>query len=291
MIEKGKVTINKKPAGLGSRVRPGDVVRVNGNEIENNVERLVYIALNKPVGISSTTDQTDKTNVVDFLHLPMRVFHIGRLDKDSEGLLLMTNDGNIVNKILRAGNDHEKEYEVWVDKPIENKFLEEMASGVKILGTKTKPCKIERETTNKFRITLTQGLNRQIRRMCEALGYEVLRLRRTRVMNITIKGLNDGDWRFIEGAELEELFSMLKDSIGTQSASSEPKPKPKKRFFNAPNKEDAPKGKPQRSGGAPKGASKGNSNGRKTSARPTTSKPTNSRPNTKSSPRAPKGKR
>lgn len=219
-IEQGKVTLNKVVATLGDKVSPGDQVRVNGNLIENDHEGgYVYIALNKPVGISSTTDRSDRTNVIDFLNYPARVFHVGRLDKDSEGLLLLTNDGDIVNKILRAGNDHEKEYEVWVDKPIDPHFCERMGGGIRILGTTTKPCKVEQEGAKKFRITLTQGLNRQIRRMCEVLGYEVERLRRVRIMNIKLAPLATGQWRILEGRELADLFESLKYSNGEEEAS------------------------------------------------------------------------
>ncbi|MFI3332720.1 MAG: 23S rRNA pseudouridine(2604) synthase RluF [Rikenellaceae bacterium] len=218
-IESGKVTINKVVATLGDKVSPGDQVRVNGNLIENDETPFVYIALNKPVGVTSTTDQSDRTNVIDFVNYPTRIFHIGRLDKDSEGLLLLTNDGDIVNKILRAGNNHEKEYEVWVDKPLDNTFVERMSSGIKILGTTTKPCKVEQEGAKKFRITLTQGLNRQIRRMCEVLGYEVTRLKRVRIMNIKLSPLQLGQWRELEERELKPLFASLKESDGEQAAS------------------------------------------------------------------------
>ncbi len=218
-IESGKVTINKVVATLGDKVSPKDQVRVNGNLIECDIEPSVYIALNKPVGVTSTTDRSDKSNVVDFINYPTRIFHIGRLDKDSEGLLLLTNDGDIVNKILRAGNNHEKEYEVWVDKPLDNTFVERMSSGVKILGTITKRCKVEQEGAKKFRITLTQGLNRQIRRMCEVLGYEVTRLKRVRIMNIKLSPLATGQWREIDDRELTTLLSSLKSSDGEQSAS------------------------------------------------------------------------
>ncbi|MFI3285891.1 MAG: 23S rRNA pseudouridine(2604) synthase RluF [Rikenellaceae bacterium] len=218
LIESGKVTINKVAATLGSKVNLGDQVCVNGNLIENDTN-YVYLALNKPVGITSTTDHADKSNVIDFINYPSRIFHIGRLDKDSEGLLLLTNDGDIVNKILRAGNNHEKEYEVWVDKPLDNTFVERMSSGVKILGTTTKRCKVEQEGAKKFRITLTQGLNRQIRRMCETLGYEVTRLKRVRIMNIKLSPLATGQWRELEGRELTQLFDSLKESDGEQAAS------------------------------------------------------------------------
>ncbi|MFI3317025.1 MAG: 23S rRNA pseudouridine(2604) synthase RluF [Rikenellaceae bacterium] len=218
-IESGKVTINKVVATLGDRVGPKDQVRVNGNLLEGDSDPYVYLALNKPVGVTSTTDRSDKTNVVDFVNYPSRIFHIGRLDKDSEGLLLLTNDGDIVNKILRAGNNHEKEYEVWVDKPLDNNFVERMSSGIKILGTTTKRCKVEAEGAKKFRITLTQGLNRQIRRMCEVLGYEVTRLRRVRIMNINLAPLATGQWRELESRELSALFASLKESDGEQAAS------------------------------------------------------------------------
>ncbi len=231
-IESGKVTINGRVATLGDRVSLSDKVKVNGNLIEGaDEEDWVYIALNKPVGVTSTTDTADKTNVVDFINYPTRIFHIGRLDKDSEGLLLLTNNGDIVNKILRAGNNHEKEYEVWVNKPLDAKFAQRMSSGVKILGTMTKPCKVTVESPNKFRIILTQGLNRQIRRMCEVLGYEVERLKRVRIMNISLAPLKTGQWRELQPRELSKLFASLKDSDGEQSASKgagAPKPKTRK---------------------------------------------------------------
>ncbi len=219
-IEGGKVTLNKRVATLGDRVSsPSDIVKVNGNLIECDSCDHVYIALNKPVGVTSTTDPADKTNVVDFINYPSRIFHIGRLDKDSEGLLLLTNNGDIVNKILRAGNNHEKEYEVWVDKPLDEKFAQRMSSGIKILGTMTKPCKVEVEGAKKFRITLTQGLNRQIRRMCESLGYNVERLKRVRIMNIKLSPLAVGQWRELEEREMAKLLSSLDSSDGEESAS------------------------------------------------------------------------
>ncbi len=221
LINDGKVTLNKRVATLGDKVTSkGDIIKVNGNLIECDQSEYVYIALNKPVGITSTTDTADKTNVVDFINYPTRIFHIGRLDKDSEGLLLLTNNGDIVNKILRAGNNHEKEYEVWVDKPLDPQFAKRMSSGIKILGTITKPCKVEVEGANKFRITLTQGLNRQIRRMCEVLGYNVERLKRVRIMNIKLSPLATGQWRELEEREMSKLFESLKSSDGEQSAST-----------------------------------------------------------------------
>lgn len=218
MIESGKVTINSKCAAVGDRVSSGDVVRVNGMVIENDIET-VYLALNKPIGIVSTTDPSEPNNIVDFVNYPHRIFNIGRLDKDSEGLILLTNDGNIVNKILRASNNHEKEYEVSVNKPITDLFIERMGAGVQILGTTTKKCKIEQEGTFNFRITLTQGLNRQIRRMCEALGYEVVKLKRVRIMNIKLNKLESGHWRDLTQEEVKELISSLKGSDGSEKAS------------------------------------------------------------------------
>ncbi len=220
LIEGGHVRLNGRMANLGDRVVAGDVVKVNGNLIEGvDEESHVYIALNKPVGVTSTTDTADKSNVVDFIGYPSRIFHIGRLDKDSEGLLLLTNNGDIVNKILRAGNNHEKEYDVWVDRVLDEKFAQRMSSGVKILGTVTKPCKVTIEAPKRFRIVLTQGLNRQIRRMCEALGYQVERLRRTRIMNISLAPLKVGQWRELESRELRKLFASLEGSDGEQTAS------------------------------------------------------------------------
>ncbi|MFI3240613.1 MAG: 23S rRNA pseudouridine(2604) synthase RluF [Bacteroidales bacterium] len=218
-IQRKKVTINGKIAEIGAKVAPKDVVKVNGNLIENNGVDSVYIALNKPIGVSCTTDKVDKSNVIDYVKFPARIFNIGRLDKDSEGLLLLTNNGDVVNKILRAGNNHEKEYEVWVDKPVTDEFIVKMAKGVPILGTITKRCKVAKLGVNHFSITLTQGLNRQIRRMCEAFGYDVVALRRVRVMNIGLKGLPVGQWRILEGEELTMLLESLKDSDGHARAS------------------------------------------------------------------------
>ncbi|MEH6891071.1 23S rRNA pseudouridine(2604) synthase RluF [Bacillus sp. JJ864] len=208
LVTEGKVTINGKVAKIGSQVEPGDDVRVNGNQIRM-ASNYVYIALNKPVGITSTTEKNVKGNIVDLVNHPLRIFNIGRLDKDSDGLILLTNDGDIVNEILRAENKHEKEYIVTVDKPITSEFLKRMAEGVKILGTKTLPCKVEQLSKYVFQITLTQGLNRQIRRMCEALGYDVYRLQRTRIMNIHLGNLPVGQWRDLSKKERNRLFQDL----------------------------------------------------------------------------------
>ncbi|MGD6966429.1 23S rRNA pseudouridine(2604) synthase RluF [Rossellomorea vietnamensis] len=208
LIEEGRVTINGKKAKIGDQVEPGDDVRVSGQQLRvarNNV----YIALNKPIGITSTTEKNVKGNIVDLVNHPLRIFNIGRLDKDSDGLILLTNDGDIVNEILRAENEHEKEYNVSVDKPITPEFLQQMSEGVKILGTKTLPCKVEQLSKFDFKITLTQGLNRQIRRMCEALGYDVLRLQRVRIMNIHLGNLPVGQWRDLSKKEKKQLFSDL----------------------------------------------------------------------------------
>ncbi|WP_252504855.1 23S rRNA pseudouridine(2604) synthase RluF [Sporosarcina sp. Marseille-Q4943] len=207
-IEDGRVTINGQPAELGSRVETGDEVRVDGKPVKTE-EQLVYIALNKPVGITSTTERHIEGNVVDFVNHPLRIFHIGRLDKDSDGLLLLTNDGDIVNEILREEHGHEKEYIVTVDRPITKEFIKNMESGVKILDTITKPCKVKQLGPCKFNITLTQGLNRQIRRMCSALGYNVRRLQRTRIMNIQLGNLPIGQWRDLTEKELKEMYRML----------------------------------------------------------------------------------
>lgn len=207
-IEDGRITINGVRAELGSKVEPGDDVRADGKPVKHE-DPYVYIALNKPVGITSTTERHIQGNIVDFVNHPLRIFHIGRLDKDSHGLILLTNDGDIVNEILRAENEHEKEYIVKVDLPITTDFLKDMSEGVEILDTKTLPCKVEKLSSNIFKITLTQGLNRQIRRMCNALGYEVKSLQRVRIMNISIDGLSIGQWRDLTKVELNELFSML----------------------------------------------------------------------------------
>lgn len=218
LIEQGKVLVNGVPAVTGIKVNPEDRISVNG-KILSSGKKKVYIALNKPVGIVSTTEHKVKDNIVDFINYRDRIFPIGRLDKPSEGLILLTNDGDIVNKILRAGNNHEKEYLVWTDREITQSFLEIMSSGVNILGRKTKPCKIYKEDKNKFRIILTEGLNRQIRRMCEKLGYRVLRLKRIRIMNINLGNLKPGRWRYLTANELTKLNSLIKDSIKTEEAS------------------------------------------------------------------------
>ena len=212
-IEQGNVFLNGKRATIGDQVKPGDVVKVNGQLIEpREAEDLVLIALNKPVGIVSTTEDGERDNIVDFVNHSKRVFPIGRLDKDSQGLIFLTNHGDLVNKILRAGNDHEKEYLVTVDKPITDEFIRGMGAGVPILGTVTKKCKVKKEAPFVFRITLVQGLNRQIRRMCEYFGYQVVKLKRIRIMNIMLGDLPTGSYREISREEQEELYRRIQGS-------------------------------------------------------------------------------
>jgi 23S rRNA pseudouridine2604 synthase len=213
-IEQLRVTINGVEATKGNRVKEGDVVLVDGEPIRKK-QTAVYLALNKPKGITCTTDLKDKTNIVDFVNFKTRIFPIGRLDKRSEGLIFLTNDGDIVNKILRAGNQHEKEYIVTVDKPVTLEFIQKMRNGVRILGTVTQKCFVKQEGPNRFRIILMQGLNRQIRRMCEALGYNVESLKRIRIMNITLANLPPGKWRYFTPAEIDSIQQLLKHSSKT----------------------------------------------------------------------------
>lgn len=220
-IQTGRVHINKRVAVLGDTVVEGSVVEVDGERVGHKSRKIVYIALNKPVGITSTTDRADPTNIVDFVGYPERIFHIGRLDKDSEGLIFLTNDGDIVNKILRAGNNHVKEYIVWVDKPVTNDFLRRMSGGVDIGDAVTNPCKTARLSDNCFTIFLTQGLNRQIRRMCETLGYRVIRLKRVAIMNVSLGNLAIGRWRHFTQHEVRGMYDLLEGSVGTQEASKE----------------------------------------------------------------------
>ncbi|MDF2158956.1 23S rRNA pseudouridine(2604) synthase RluF [Algoriphagus sp. CAU 1675] len=215
LLSQGRITINGKVPEIGTKVLPGDIVKVDNKAVGQPVEKHVYIAFNKPVGIVCTTDtKSEKNNIIDFINHPKRIFPIGRLDKESEGLIFLTSEGDIVNKILRSKNNHEKEYIVTVDKPITDRFLQRMSSGIPILGTVTQPCKTERISKNKFRIILTQGLNRQIRRMCEYLGYSVKQLKRIRIMNIHLD-IPVGKWRDFSEKELEELMSLISDSSKT----------------------------------------------------------------------------
>ena len=220
LIAAGRVRVNGAVATLGTQVEPGDRVEVDGRSIgAAQPEQAVYLAYNKPVGIVCVTDRREPANIVDAVRHPRRVFPVGRLDKPSEGLIFLTSDGDIVNKILRAGNAHEKEYQVRVDRPITAEFVRRMGRGVPILGTVTLPCAVRQTARDQFTIVLTQGLNRQIRRMCEFLGYEVTGLRRTRIMHVRLDGLAVGRWRELTSAELSELHRLVEGSSKTEEAS------------------------------------------------------------------------
>jgi len=218
-IDQARVTINNSIAIKGNRVMPGDVVEIDGEPIKNK-DKIVYLVFNKPVGITCTTDLKDKHNIISFINFKSRIFPIGRLDKPSEGLIFLTNDGDIVNKILRAGNNHEKEYVVTVDKPITGEFVNKMSNGIRILDTVTKKCFVKQDGKNRFRIILTQGLNRQIRRMCVALGYNVTTLKRVRIMNMTLADLPVGKWRFFTPGEINTIETLVSDSSKTADNSN-----------------------------------------------------------------------
>lgn len=236
LLEQGRITINGKIPELGTKVLPTDEVRVNGQLVTEKEEPKIYLAVNKPVGIECTTNQSVRGNIVDFVNYPERIFPVGRLDKDSEGLIIMTNDGDIVNKILRARNNHEKEYIVTVNKTITDRFIQRMGAGVPILDTVTKECRVEKISSTTFRIFLTQGLNRQIRRMCEYFDYEVVALKRIRIMNISLD-VPVGKYREITTAEMNELNRLIGESTKTEEGSL---PKPDKPLVNknpAPTKD------------------------------------------------------
>lgn len=214
LIEAKRVTINGEIPELGTKVAPSDIVAIDGKNISEK-PKSVYLAFNKPIGIVCTTDtRVEKNNIIDYINYPERIFPIGRLDKPSEGLIFLTNDGDIVNKILRAGNNHEKEYIVTVDKPIEDDFIRKMSNGIPILDTITKKCKVEKVSKYVFKIVLIQGLNRQIRRMCEYLGYNVTKLKRVRIMNVALD-VPVGKWRHLTEKELNEIEIAVKDSTKT----------------------------------------------------------------------------
>ncbi|WP_207429437.1 23S rRNA pseudouridine(2604) synthase RluF [Pedobacter sp. SYSU D00535] len=255
-IENGNVSINGKKAKIGDQVSPSDRVVVNGNLIEpRRSEDAIFIAFNKPVGVTSTTEENVKNNIVSYVNHSERIFPIGRLDKDSQGLIFLTSNGDIVNKILRAGNNHEKEYLVTVDKPITDHFIESMAVGVPILGIMTRKCTVTKESTFVFRIILIQGLNRQIRRMCEHFGYQVTKLERTRIMNISLKGLPLGEWRELTEEEKAGIFRLIKNSKTTEEA-SKPTGSAKKTDRQQPGKSSAGTAKQGRSRPATKSFSK-----------------------------------
>ena len=219
-IVDGGVTINDQPTQLGNRVFEGDVVKINGKPLNANPKTL-YIAFNKPVGIVCTTDLKEPKNIVNFINHPQRLFPVGRLDKPSQGLIFLTNDGDIVNKILRAGNNHEKEYIVSVKQPITSEFIQKMSGGLPILDTITKKCKVIKLNDYSFKIVLTQGLNRQIRRMCDYLNYDVTSLKRTRIMNVNLDGIKVGEWRELSEKEMLEINNMISDSSKTEEASAD----------------------------------------------------------------------
>jgi len=235
----GKVTINGKPTQLGNRVFDGDLVKVNGQLLKAK-PKIFYIAYNKPIGIVCTTDSKERNNIVNAIGHPERLFPIGRLDKPSQGLIFLTNDGDIVNKILRAGNNHQKEYIVTVNQPITLEFIQKMSNGIPILGTVTKKCLVEQVNKNTFKIILTQGLNRQIRRMCEYLNFEVTKLKRTRIMNVGLGKLAEGAWRELTDDEMSQINEMIATSSKTEEASKDhQKQQPKsgnKRKFTPKNK-------------------------------------------------------
>jgi len=257
-IEQGHVFVNGRRANVGDQVSVRDKVLLNGNPIEAKIGNdFVFIAFNKPVGIISTTEIGVKDSIIDYIGYHERIFPIGRLDKESQGLIFLTNNGDIVNKILRAGNKHEKEYLVTVNKPVTDEFILKMGNGVPILGEMTKKCKVVKESVYSFRITLIQGLNRQIRRMCEFFNYEVVKLERIRIMNIALKGLPIGEWRQLEPTEMDQIMTSIANStsevsskqqtvIGKQQAASVKQQKPQTTTFK-PEQRSAKTAKPDRS--------------------------------------------
>ncbi|MGB0367527.1 MAG: 23S rRNA pseudouridine(2604) synthase RluF [Flavobacteriaceae bacterium] len=215
LIQEGRIKVNGKPVEMGLKVSPVDEITVDGIVVDQAGDKPVYIAFNKPVGIVCTTDtRVEKDNIIDYINFPTRIFPIGRLDKPSEGLIFLTNDGDIVNKILRARNQHEKEYVVTVNRPITDEFIQKMAAGVPILDTVTRPCEVKQTHKKEFRIILTQGLNRQIRRMCEYLDYRVVTLKRVRIMNVSLD-IGKGEWRHLTKKEMSEINRLVADSAKT----------------------------------------------------------------------------
>ena len=215
LIDEGRITVNGKPIEMGLKVTPVDEIEVDGIVVDQAGDKPVYIAFNKPVGIVCTTDtRVEKDNIIDYINFPTRIFPIGRLDKPSEGLIFLTNDGDIVNKILRARNHHEKEYVVTVNRPITEEFIQKMGAGVPILDTVTRPCEVKQTHKKEFRIILTQGLNRQIRRMCEYLDYRVVTLKRVRIMNVSLD-VGKGKWRHLTKKEMAEINRLVADSAKT----------------------------------------------------------------------------
>ena len=227
LIESGRVRVNNAQPEMGQKVSDLDVITVDGKSLKEKPKR-VYIAYNKPVGITCTTERKIRSNIVNAINYPERIFPIGRLDRPSEGLIFLTNEGDIVNKILRAGNNHEKEYVVSVDRPINSRFIERMAGGIPILDTVTKKCHVKKTGDREFTIVLAQGLNRQIRRMCEYLGYEVVTLKRVRIMNVKLDGLRSGQWRHLSEREMHEINSSIASSAKTEEGSLDPNKRPER---------------------------------------------------------------
>jgi len=283
-IEQGNVFINGKKAEVGDRVMPGNKVVVNGQRIEPmDEELLVFIALNKPVGVVSTTEGDERNNIVDYVGHSSRIFPIGRLDKDSQGLIFLTNNGDLVNKILRAGNNHEKEYIVTVNRPVTDQFIQGLSNGVPILGVMTKKCKVSKESQYSFRMTLIQGLNRQIRRMCEHFNYEVKQLERTRIMNVSLKGLATGDWRDLTEKELTTILALTEDSSADGGSGKSSKSNAKSKSLSAAidksnndsgakNSKARPKAKPKGAFKAKTGANTNTKSSNKNSAKSTSRK-------------------
>lgn len=267
-IEQGNVFINGRKAKVGDKVFFGDIVTVNGQTIEpKEVDHSILIAYNKPVGITSTTEAGVKSNMVDHVNHSDRVFPIGRLDKDSQGLIFLTNNGDLVNKILRAGNNHEKEYVVTVNKPLTEQFITGMAKGVPVLGVMTKKCKVTKESTFVFKIILIQGLNRQIRRMCEHFGFEVTKLERTRIMNISLKGIPVGEWRELTPEEQTGIYNLVaKSSSLADAAPKRVNKKPAEAIEDKPAARKTPSGRPSR--GPRAGAAGESASGPRSSGKP-----------------------
>lgn len=220
LIASGRVTVDGRPGETGQKVYPGQKVCI-GKKAISRQEEMIVLAVNKPVGIVCTEDRRERSSIIRFLDYPVRITYVGRLDKDSRGLLLMTNNGDIINKIMRAANRHEKEYKVTVDRAVTEEFLEQMAGGVPILDTVTRPCRVRKVGKYTFSIVLTQGMNRQIRRMCEALGYQVKDLVRTRILNIELGNLKEGKYRRVSDEELNELYERIRDSSNTPAGAAE----------------------------------------------------------------------
>ncbi|KAF7764585.1 23S rRNA pseudouridine2604 synthase [Pseudoalteromonas citrea] len=251
LIESGRVRVNNAQPEMGQKVSDLDTITVDRKPLKEK-PKCVYIAYNKPVGVTCTTERKIRSNIVSAINYPERIFPIGRLDRPSEGLIFLTNEGDIVNKILRAGNNHEKEYVVTVDRPINSRFIERMASGIPILDTVTKKCHVKKTDDKEFVIVLTQGLNRQIRRMCEYLGYEVVTLKRVRIMNVKLDGLRAGQWRHLSEKEMHEINGSIASSAKTEEGSVDPNKKPERSLKSSTSNDSADKVKKQEKSQSPR---------------------------------------